>query len=240
MSAVICPTITAMISQEYRRQLVRLAGFAKRVHIDTADGVFTPAKLTPIEDIWWPAGMQADIHVMYQQPFKHTAALLKLRPKLVIVHAEADGNFLEFADAAHAAGIAVGVALLAKTPVKVIEPALNDIDHVLVFSGSLGRFGGQANTHLLTKVLHLKQLKPSLEIGWDGGINDKNAAVLAAGGVDVLNTGGFIQHAIDPHAAYQKLEAAVRRVPERQWERRPKKVMDIRRGVGSKSIRPVR
>ena len=48
-------------------------------------------------------------------------------------------------------------------------------------------------------------MKPSLEIGWDGGINDQNAQVLARGGVDVLNTGGFIHHAAQPAAAYQAL-----------------------------------
>src|SRR5690606_29724349 len=139
-----------------------------------------------------------------------------------------------------AAGIAVGVALLAKTPVEVIEPALSEIDHVLVFSGSLGHFGGRANTHLLTKVLHLKQLKPSLEIGWDGGINDKNAAVLAAGGVDGLNTGASIHHAIAPRPASMTPDTASRRAPQPTWQPPRKKVMAIRPGVGSRSNRPAR
>jgi pentose-5-phosphate-3-epimerase len=48
-----------------------------------------------------------------------------------------------------------------------------------------------------------------LEIGWDGGINNQNAHVLAAGGVDVLNTGGFIQHASDAEHAYRTLQQTV-------------------------------
>lgn len=211
MRAVICPTVTARSAEEYQEQMERLAGFVTRVHIDLADGHFTPVKLASIKEVWWPSGVQADIHVMYKEPFRHTKELLHLRPQLIIVHAEADGDFVAFADAAHQAGIAVGVALKPETPPRLIEPALDFIDHVLIFSGHLGHFGGQANTHLLTKVLHLKQLKPKLEIGWDGGINNKNAAVLAAGGVNVLNTGGFIQHAADPEAAYDTLQALIKR-----------------------------
>lgn len=187
----------------------KLAPFVRRVHIDLADGIFTHVKLTSIKEVWWPSGVRADIHVMYQQPFKHIKELLALGPQLIVVHAEADGDFLAFADTAHGAGVEVGVALNQETMPQVIEPALDFIDHVLIFSGHLGHFGGQADTHLLTKVLYLKRQKPSLEIGWDGGINNKNAAVLAAGGVNVLNTGGFIQHAANPEAAYEQLRAAI-------------------------------
>ena len=62
---------------------------------------------------------------------------------------------------------------------------------------------------LLDKVKLLRQLKPQLEIGWDGGINNTNARSLASGGVDVLNVGGFIQHAADPRLAYGMLARAV-------------------------------
>ncbi len=51
----------------------------------------------------------------------------------------------------------------------------------------------------------LRKLKPELEIGWDGGVNDTNAAILVQSGVDVLNVGGFIQKSKDPQAAYNKL-----------------------------------
>ncbi|MGI0133798.1 MAG: hypothetical protein ACREBW_02415, partial [Candidatus Micrarchaeaceae archaeon] len=83
------------------------------------------------------------------------------------------------------------------------------IDHVLIFSGHLGHFGGSADTRLLAKVRELRSLKPSVEIGWDGGVNATNAAELAAGGVDVLNVGGFIQHAVNPVQAYSYLEDLV-------------------------------
>jgi len=101
------------------------------------------------------------------------------------------------------------VALLPETSPELIRPALKWIDHVLVFSGSLGHFGGQADLRLLPKIKHLQKVKPQLEIGWDGGINAKNARALAMSGVDVLNTGGFIQNASDPFKAYQQLQQVI-------------------------------
>ncbi len=209
MAATVCPTITARDAAEYRMQMARVTPFATRLHIDLADGIFTPVKLSSVDDVWWPGGVRADLHVMFQQPFKHVKVYLALAPQLVIVHAEAEGDFVVFADFMRRHGIEVGVALAPKTPVSVIEPALPWIDHVLIFSGNLGHFGGQADVTLLDKVAALKKRKPQLEIGWDGGINDMNAQVLVRGGVDVLNTGGFIHHAANPGAAFRALQHAV-------------------------------
>lgn len=209
MNTTICPTVTAENADEYRRQMENVAHFATRVHIDLADGKLAPAKLVSIDQVWWPGGVRADLHVMYERPFAHTQLLFDLRPQLIIIHAEANGDFVGFAEAAHARGIEVGVALLPPTSPELIRPALKWIDHVLVFSGNLGHFGGQADLRLITKVKHLRELKPQLEISWDGGINDHNAQALAMSGVDVLNVGGFIQHATDPKAAYDLLNNIV-------------------------------
>lgn len=212
-NVTICPTVTARNADEYREQMERVAPFAERVHIDVADGIFTPVKLAPLKNVWWPHGVRADLHVMFQKPFEYAKEYIKLGPKLVIVHAEAEGQFFSFAEELLKQHIKVGIALKPHTAVDKISAALEWVDHVLVFSGNLGHFGGTANTHLLTKVLHLRQLKPSLEIGWDGGINATNANLLAAGGVNVLNVGGFIHHASDPAAAYRQLEAALHSAP---------------------------
>ncbi|MGH7237825.1 MAG: hypothetical protein ACREGF_04790, partial [Candidatus Saccharimonadales bacterium] len=80
------------------------------------------------------------------------------------------------------------------------------IDHVLVFSGHLGNFGGHADLKLLDKVKQIKAAQPRLEIGWDGGVNDRNAAKLAEAGVQVLNAGGYLHGAKNPAEAYQKLK----------------------------------
>jgi pentose-5-phosphate-3-epimerase len=79
----------------------------------------------------------------------------------------------------------------------------------MVYSGDLGRHGGQADLALLGKVPVIREYYPDIEISWDGGINDQNARALVEAGIDVLNVGGFIQNAAQPQDAYQKLLGVV-------------------------------
>jgi len=207
--AIICPTVLAHEPHEYREQMERIGPFAQRIQIDIADGEFAPVKTVGPAELWWPRNVGVDVHVMYQQPEAIIDELIKLRPDMVILHAEAEGSFVALAEKLHAAHIKVGIALLPVTAPEVIQPALDHIDHVLIFSGDLGSFGGTANMSLLDKVEHIRVLKPDVEIGWDGGVSVENAVKLATSGVNVLNAGGAIQKATDPAAAYAKLVAAI-------------------------------
>jgi ribulose-phosphate 3-epimerase len=206
----ICPTITVETSDDYRKQMEILEPFAHRLHIDMADGDFAPRKLLAFDKIWWRGNRTIDIHLMYRYPIDHAEIILALNPRLVVIHAEAEGNFINFADHLHEHGIEVGVALLPETRVDALMPVIDSIDHVLIFSGNLGYQGGStADMNLLKKVVAVRRLKPTVEIGWDGGVNDQNAQQIAEAGVDVLNVGGFIQHAVDPASAYATLKALV-------------------------------
>lgn len=211
--AVICPTITATSNTLYAQQMNEVAHFAKRIHIDLADGVFAPTKLIDPKDAWWPVGVTADVHLMYEtaRPFLHE--LIALEPHMIILHAESVGNFYELAKDIRSHGIKVGIALLADTPVRKILPAIDDIDHVLIFSGDLGYFGGHANLSHLQKIAEIKRYNASVEIGWDGGINTKNIHKLILGGVDVLNIGGAIHLSKNPLKAYNELKALAESTP---------------------------
>jgi ribulose-phosphate 3-epimerase len=202
----ICPAILASTKEQYHLQMEKIAGFAERVQIDLTDGQFAKNPTVKPEDAWWPVGVRADFHLMYHQPSSAIEVVLQHRPNLIIVHAEAAGDFPAFADRCHKLGIKAGVALLPSTSPETILSALAQIDHVLIFSGTLGEYGGHANFDLLTKVQSLKRHKPSLEIGWDGGVNDQNISRLASGGIDVFDVGGYLQNSPNPEHAYQVLD----------------------------------
>ncbi len=208
--SVICPTITATNSHTYRKQLERVSKFAKRIHLDFSDSEFTSVKLLDLSEAWRPDNVTIDLHLMFKNPASKLNEAISLSPDLIILQAESDGNFREIAKQLGETDIKVGIALLPDTPVAVITPVLAIIDHVLIFSGHLGHQGGRANLSLLGKISEIKDVKPNIEIGWDGGINDQNARTLSVNGVDVLNVGGFIQHAPNPQTAYATLESAVK------------------------------
>lgn len=212
MSAVICPTVTAADSESYRRLLEQAAAFADRLHIDLSDGTLAPNQLLAARDVWWPAGPTIDIHIMSRQPDGLVEELLVKQPDLIIVHAEADIDLVRFVRLCRQRDVRAGVALLQTTTVESLGEVVAELDHVLVFSGNLGHFGGQADLRLAGKIEQLRAVRPDLEIGWDGGVSLQNAAALAAAGVNVLNAGGAIQKADDPAAAYRQLRAAVAKV----------------------------
>lgn len=207
MPAIICPTITAKTKADFEHQVRRVGGLAKRIHIDISDGVFSPVTLVAPSGVWWPHSIIADIHLMVKNPEQYVDEIIRRKPHLIIVHAEAEGSYIPFAQKMHTNNIKVGVALLPETKPELILPAIDQIDHVLIFSGDLGRFGGKADYDLLAKIKILRKHKPSLEIGWDGGVNDTNLQKLKRGGVDVFNVGGYLQNAHDPMDSYQKLKS---------------------------------
>jgi ribulose-phosphate 3-epimerase len=207
--AIISPTITESTKEGYDKRIDSLQHFAQRIHIDLGDGEFSPTVLVSLDDVTMPKDMLVDIHVMYQHPLDYLDKMIAMQPYQIVIPAEVGVDLKAFADKVHAHGIRAGVALLVETPVSAVAPFVKDLDNVLVFSGKLGHHGGKADLALLSKVQELKALKPELEIAWDGGINEECAKALADGGVDELNTGGYIAHAEDPKAAFEKLQSLI-------------------------------
>ena len=207
--AVICPTVTAYDQHQYRAQMELIEPFAKRIHIDLMDGEFAPTVSPPPDQVWWPDGITADIHVMFQRPAEQLEQLISLKPSLVVIQFEADVDHVAFAAKLHEAGIKAGLGLLQATYVVEAEQVLGSFDHVMIFSANLGHHGGVADLSLLDKVRQVRELYPDIEVAWDGGINNQNAKQLVEAGVDVLNVGSFIHKAEDPQAAYAKLESVI-------------------------------
>lgn len=207
--AVVAPTILTETLDEYKASIDRLTPFAKRVHIDISDGEFTPSFLLGEAQLYWPKEWQVDIHAMVSRPSEHIAALINLKPSLIIFHAEIQEDRAALVNQIKAAGIKAGVALLKTTVPSTLADVIKLVDHVMIFSGELGKNGGTASLMQLEKVRLVKGINPAAEIGWDGGVNIENAYTLAQGGVNVLNTGSAISGSENPAEAYAALEKEI-------------------------------
>jgi ribulose-phosphate 3-epimerase len=204
--SVIAPTITVQTTDDYKASVERLHPFAQRVHVDVSDGEFAPNFLVGEADLWWPKEWVVDIHAMVARPIEHVAALIALKPNLITFHAEAGGlDLLPIIAQIKQAGIKAGIALLKPTVPSTVSKLIEAADHIMVFSGELGQYGGTASLMQLEKVRLIKAINTSAEIGWDGGVNIENAYTLTQGGVDVLNTGSAISQAASPADAYAAL-----------------------------------
>jgi ribulose-phosphate 3-epimerase len=201
----IAPCITVETLEEYQAAVTRLEPFAERVHIDISDGEFAPRRLLGVEQLYWPSNWQVDIHAMVKRPSQYIQQLFVLRPQTITIHAEAEEDIVPVLNMIKQMGIRAGVALLKPTVPKNIAPAIEASDYVLVFSGNLGHYGGQASLMQLEKVRLIRMIHPSVEVGWDGGASVENVFSLGQGGVDVINVGGAISTAEDPAEVYTKM-----------------------------------
>ncbi len=203
--SVIVPTITVETAEQYKGAIERLQPFAQRVHIDISDGEFAPTFLLGEDQIYWPKNWIVDIHAMVARPAEHLQALIALKPNLIVFHAETGVNLSPILEEIKRNGIKAGIALQRPTVPLTVAGAIKSADHVLVFSGDLGHYGGMASLMQLEKVRLIKAINPNVEIGWDGGISVENVYTLSQGGVEVLNTGSAIAETNDPATAYATL-----------------------------------
>ncbi len=203
---MIAPAILANTPEDYKAQIERLHGFAERVRIDVTDGEFAENLTVPETQIWWPKEWKVDIHMMVARPSEHLATIIKLNPNMVIFHGEVEEDLVPiFEKLKSETMIKPGIALLRSTVPQTVEPAILAAEHVLVFSGSLGEYGGKASMMQLEKIRLIKAINSNVEIGWDGGANLSNVFSLSQGGVDVINVGGAIANATDPAEVYKAM-----------------------------------
>ena len=189
----------------YNDLMKKVGDFTERYHIDISDGEFAPTFLVDEKDIWWPPERQADVHAMVARPSEHIQTLIAKKPNMIIFHAEVEEDLLPIFNLMKQAGIKTGLALQRSTVPADVHLLMETVDHVMIFTGELGHYGGIASMMQLEKVRLIKAIRPNIEIGWDGGVTIDNAFTLAQGGVDVLNVGSTIAKSTDPAATYAKL-----------------------------------
>lgn len=209
MSAQIAPTVLAETTDQFKQAMEKIHQLANRVHIDISDGEFAPTFTINASEAWWPQGWHADIHAMVARPSEYADQLIALKADLIIFHAEVQEDLLPTLQKVKSAGVKAGIALQRSTVPSTVAQYIEAVDHVMIFSGELGKYGGTASLMQLEKVRLVRALKPDVEIGWDGGVNLENAFSLAQGGVDVLNVGGTIAKSADPGATYNALVAEI-------------------------------
>jgi len=205
----IVPAILTDQKADYRMQIERINTFTRRAQIDISDGTLAPVETLDITNIWWPKNWAADLHVISLNPSQHLDTILKLNPSLCILHAEASENLLSIFDTLKDAGIKTGVAILPQTYPGNIKSYIEAADHVLIFAGQLGVQGSPADMMQTEKIPLIRNMKPELEIGWDGGANLSNIRALAHADLDVINVGSAISTSATPADIFEELVAEI-------------------------------
>ncbi len=201
----IVPSILTDDKQEYRAQVEKINTFTRRVQVDVSDGVFTQNETLDITNVWWPKNWETDLHLMMSKPSEYLDTILKLNPSLCILHAEAEEDLTPIFTQLKEAGIKIGVALLPSTFPGNVKKYIDMADHVLIFAGQLSAQGGKADLMQMEKIPLVRNMKPEVEISWDGGANMDNVRALAHADLDVINVGAAITQSDNPAGMFQSL-----------------------------------
>lgn len=203
MSTII-PTVLAGSKEDFSSQLSRI-DFASHIHIDYMDGSLTDTSSIQLQDMEWDAGKTIDLHVMSDTPEKYLDTYLDKSPSMVIVHSESSADIPLLASKLREQNIKTGLSINIDTDLTKIDYVLPHIQHVLLFSGHLGHFGGKANLELLERIPQILAMHKWLSFGWDGGVNSENTGSISGAGVEYINVGGAIQKSSDPAKSYNEL-----------------------------------
>lgn len=205
----LAPAILVHDKATFDHQLSLAREMTDRMQLDFIDGVFADNKTLALDELQFPPATQVDLDMMVAHPSEHVTAALQLQPHLIVWHFECEENLSEVINRVKAAGVQVGVALNPDTAVETIAPLLPQVDHVLIMGVAAG-FAGQAfEPSVLEKASALRQLKPELELGLDGGQNQTTVDKAVSAGIDILYINTALFGAPDPMQSWQQIQGVI-------------------------------
>jgi len=192
--------------------LVERAG-AGLIHVDVMDGHFVPnITMGPlvVSALKRTTALPLDVHLMITDPERYVEAFAKAGATTISVHVEAALDLRKTLEHIRQLGVRAGVAINPATPVDVLRPMLDAIDHVIVMSVNPGFAGQKFIPGSLEKCRAVRDMVgPATDVEVDGGVDLTNAGALAAAGASILVAGASVFAQPDPAAATRDLLQAV-------------------------------
>jgi len=187
--------------------------FASYIQFDIMDGQFVPSRSITYQDLMAiPIKSNWEAHLMVECPEDYLDNFSKAGAKKVVFHYEATSSPQSVVSRARGLGLEVGLAINPETGVPAFLPLVDEVDSVLFLTVHPGFYGSEFLPEVLDKVAELRQSRPAIEIGADGGIKESNIVQIARSGVDVFCVGSAIFSQPKPAAEYYNLVALIKEV----------------------------
>ncbi len=207
--AEVVPAINVESFDEVLRRIKIAEKYARVVHIDVADGSFTP------NTVWHNAQdlehfetlLFIEIHFMVEGPEAKIAPWLATCAKRIIFHAEATDAGGALITKIHAAGKEAGVAIRPDTSWEKLLPYVGSADLLQALAVSPGPSGQQFNRAALDTLKNIRAKNPLCKLEIDGGIDVGIARECKDAGANFIVVGSQLFEPEDTFAA--KFEALI-------------------------------
>jgi len=232
MSEII-PAILEKDFREIKNKLTFLCGRTKCVQLDFCDGIFVPNQSWPFASggfsdadfckimneeegmpFWEDFDFEFDL--MVADAVENFDIYLKLGPKRIIFHLEAQKNleefehFLEGLDMYIRDNVEIGLAFKPSEDLAIVSKLSHKVDFLQCMGiDKIGFQGQKFSEKVIENIEYLKENLPGIVLSVDGGINLENAQDLLAVGADRLNVGSSIWKNPDPIGALQDFQSLV-------------------------------
>ncbi len=196
----IAPSLLSSDFADLKNQ-IRLVeeGGADWIHLDVMDGHFVPnLTIGPpvIASIRKATRLPLDTHLMITNAERYLELYREAGADILTVHYEACRHLHRAIQRIRELGAKASVSLNPSTPVTVLRDVLEDLDMVLLMTVNPG-FGGQSFIprsidRIRTLAAMVREVKPSVLIEVDGGIDATTVSGVVQAGASVLVAGNYV------------------------------------------------
>lgn len=206
----IIPAINAATWDEAVKKIRLVEPYAEWIHLDVADGTFTPNTLwhNPLDLVGFETKCNVEIHLMEDRPEERIEAWLFQPVRRIIVHYEVTHDLGFILSECRRDKILVGLSVNSHTSWTCLKPFIERVDLLQILAVHAGRAGQEFERHNLSKIKHLRQFAPKSIIEVDGGIVPDIADDCVRAGADILASANYIFSHPSPKMAIRELQMA--------------------------------
>ncbi|MEK7631024.1 MAG: hypothetical protein AAB417_03295 [Patescibacteria group bacterium] len=190
----IVPAINVRTFAEVKERIRTAEKYARWVHIDVADGTWTPDTVwhDAKEFFGFTSPVSIEIHLMVTNPMAKMVEWLKTPMARLIFHIEEAEDPRRMIRMIRDAGKEAGLAVAPPTAPDLLLPYADDVQLFQILAVSPGPSGQGFDQKTLEKIAFLRERAPHLPIEVDGGIKIGIAKTCAHAGASYLVAGSAL------------------------------------------------